>query len=156
MGAYRAVTELLKDVRVWAWSLTLIAPAWTSMRLTRAPGWAVALACWFALMAYPAIVAFSRYSKEKIEEKQRRRDQIGKWRHMLAHVVVLQGRHPPAAAPIDFVYSLHQQPDFFGLQPRLEPVQWGKYTATIEGSRLPSVLDFIRDEITRLEREWRL
>ena len=102
------------------------------------------------------ITLASACSEEKLAEKQRRRDLIVKWRHVLADVVSYQGRHPPEAPPIDFVYQLNQRSDFFSLEPRLDKARWDKYALNVTNSRSPRVLDIIRDEIARLEREWKL
>ena len=92
--------------------------------------------------------------EERSNENQRRREQIQKWRDMLLQI---DGK---AETSSDVPLLLQTHPDCITLLPHLTPegrrAVTGENRTFIVGSALSAPLVVLRDEISRIEGEWKL
>jgi hypothetical protein len=88
-------------------------------------------------------------------ERQLQRDQIARWREMIAWLA--QKRQ---LSPDSLVAALQGHVEYQALEPLLRPeiraMIYGGNLTIVVGSVIPSVLHYLKEEVSRLEREWGL
>src|SRR6266508_4185883 len=107
---------------------------------------------------------FAPWVKWRIEKKRReleegrtdkaaRRAQIQRWRTMIA-TLAANNYHTPE----DVAAAIQGHPDYYSLEPHLDHdvrrMVYGGNQVHLVGTQIPSPLQYLKDEIARIERHW--
>jgi hypothetical protein len=116
----------------------------------------IATALILCLSLVIACFSIAGKTKEIINNIEHKRDLIVRWRKMVHDV---NSAHDATKGNVSVSNLLERNTDFYSLRPNLSQEttrQIAKTTTFIYGSTIPTPLEFILNDIDRLEKEWRL
>jgi predicted YcjX-like family ATPase len=101
---------------------------------------------------------FTPWVKWGIEKRrlklQHRRELVARWRRMIQTIA-----QSPAETDVDVTRLLESHEDFYSLQPHLSSKALGQIhrgTTWLAGSTIGAALQYMLDDIARIEKEWGL